>query len=144
MNKFNSLHDSRLKRILKRIINVKFFITIAITMSFAFSLRYFYSHVLELGISLEKLDVANLSLCSIIILFRGLFTIVLDEFFPSYLYSDNQDVKTKQTTTLSMDDGSSKRVPPSVGGSSKSAPFSLGDMLAIDTQIFAALNEAGY
>ena len=140
MNKFNSLHDTIFKRVVKRIINVKFFLTMATTIGFGFLLRYFYTQVLELGISFEELDVTNFSFCSVI----TLFSILLDEFFPSCLYSDNQYVKTKQSTTLLMDDGSSKRVPPSVGGSSKSAPFSLGDMLAIDTQIFAALNEAGY
>ena len=130
MNKFNSLHDSIFKRVVKKVFNVKFFLTMATTIAFGFLLRYFYTQVLELGISFEKLDVANLSFCFLIALFRNLSTILLDEFFPSYLYSDNQYVKTKQSTAFLMEGSSSKSTPPSVDeilGFSKQASNTLSE-----------------
>ena len=64
--------------------------------------------VLGLGLSLDKLDIANLSFCTIVTLFRGLLANFLDELLLYYSDGNNNYVKTKQSTALLMEGSSSE------------------------------------
>ena len=108
-----------MKTILNKIFSLKFTVSILLTVSFAALLRLFYLQLLDLTLSLEKLDFTNLSFCSIVAIFKSVLCIVLDEFFPHTLHmnSGNNFLNDKNSTVLLMEDKNTK--------SSKSVPSSL-------------------
>lgn len=99
-----------MRNILKKILNKKFILSIILTVSFATLLKFFYLHVLHLGLSLDSLDISNLSFCTIVAFFKSVLYIILDELFPHTMpiNSDVNNFNTKDKTAVFMEGKNSK------------------------------------
>ena len=99
----------------QKFFNQKFVISTLASILFALLLRLFFNKVLELPILIDTLDIANISYCSLVTIFRALLGAFLDEFFAHKLPmgSGGQKVSegvftysTNNKTILSMQDKS--------------------------------------
>ena len=110
-----------MKNIKQKLFSKKFLIYIASMVFFGVLLRLFYSQVLDLKLSIDRLDMANLSFLTILALFKGTLRIMLDEYMPYRIPMGSH----KDTTVLSMDNKSDNNPSkPGVGGSSKQSSSS--------------------
>ncbi len=77
-----------MKDIWNKIFNLnkkKFLFSIILTVIFAALLRLFFLEVLDLTLSLGKIDFTNLYFYALVSLFRRVLSIILDELFPHTL-----------------------------------------------------------
>ena len=74
---------------------------------FASGLRWFYSVILSLDISITEFDLTNVSFCSLVLLFKKIIILILDEYtlnmtpkgFDGNLHIDNQSSGSSQSTS---------------------------------------------
>lgn len=98
-----------------RVLNFRFIFTTVVTALFAISLRIIYLTLLQLNLSLDQLDLTNLSFFFLVALFRSVLYIVLEELWPHYLHLDNSN--NKHSTVFLMEDKNSKSSAASTGPS---------------------------
>lgn len=107
-----------MNRLFRKIFSLKFLASTLLTVIFGILLRYCYSHFLDLTISVDNLDYANLSFYTLVSLFKCVLSVIFQEYLPQSLpiYHD------KSLSSLSMEEKSSEtggsRSPSSRGRSS--------------------------
>lgn len=81
-----------MRNIYKKILNRRFILSIALTFLFATVLRMFYLQILDLTLSLDKMDYTSLSFIAIITIFKATIHIILEEYMGESLtigYNNN-------------------------------------------------------
>lgn len=126
--------------ILKKLLSPKLLISLVITIIFAFILKIFYFEVLHIVISSDKLDWENFSYTAILVLFKTVIRIVLDEYTLPYEGKDTYKAGVLSMDSKPSNSGSSSVAKP--GTSSGSGPASgttsgvnTSEQKAVDDQI---------
>lgn len=104
-----------MKKLYNRIFNLKFILIVIATGFFACILKLFFLEILQLPLSLDKLDLNNLSFYTIIILFKSVLSIILEEYLSYGLHDGVNGFKT--SNTLSMEEKGSVNKNSGTGSS---------------------------
>src|ERR1700712_579262 len=104
-----------MKKLFFRIFNIKFILIVIATGFFACILKLFYLEILQLTLSLDKLDLNNFSFYTIVILFKSVLSIILEEYL-SYGLHDGEN-GFKGSNTLSMEEKASGKSNSGTGSS---------------------------
>jgi len=113
--RYKVLFSREFKRIYHRIFNWRFIVLVIITGVFACILKQIYLEILQLSLSLDKLDLSSLSFYTIVIFFRFVLSIILEESFSCDLQDGGNSFKSNNT--LLMEDKSSGKANSSAASS---------------------------